>query len=75
MATKLEKVFDQSNWCRKFESQIPDHPTIVWREETSLQAQKFLRGKHEETTKVCRSLYLFTDSLGQALAIVEEAWD
>jgi hypothetical protein len=70
----LEKLFDSTPWERKFEHQIPESPTLVWREQENEQAKKYLNSHQEETTKICRSLWLFSDSLGQALAVVEGDW-
>lgn len=70
--TDLERLFDRTVWDRKFENQIPSAPLIVYREHEIAFAKRFLRGHREITRRVVRSLWLFSDSLGQGLAIQEE---
>lgn len=74
--TKLEKIFDDCKWERKFEGDIPREYNEVWREEEAAEAAKFLQGLPEEEEVDgewrVRSLHLSHDSLGQVLIFDEE---
>ena len=76
MKTSLETLFDRITWERKFEYEIPSSMiSRVFRKEDISAAVKYFSTHKEETQKQCRAVYLFDDSLGQALAVTQEVWE
>ncbi len=72
----LEEVFASLQWERKFESVWPPRGAVkVFREGQAAEAFEFFSSHEEETGEVVRSVYLFSDSLGQVLAVEENRWE
>jgi len=72
----LEILFDNIMWKRKFEHEIPGSMIVrVFREKDILEAKKYFNTHQEETKKLYRAAFLFTDSLGQCIAITAEEWE
>lgn len=73
--TELERVYASAEWDRKWSYVVPGGDIIqIFREASSDAAGRCLASMPDESDKYCRSLYLFNDSLGQALAVCEERW-
>ena len=76
MKTELEKIFDQTDWERKFEYKLPDRDIVyVWRESQAKDAKRKLSRLQEEVKKFYRCLWLGSDSIGQVLCMTEHEWD
>jgi len=76
--SKLESIFDNLSWERKFEHQVPDRNILfAFREKDADKATKKLTKLEEEDHQknVVRVAYLGSDSLGQVLCVTEEEWD
>jgi hypothetical protein len=76
--TRLERVFEETGWNRKFKYQSPKDGIVrMWREKEAADAQRWLgmNGMNgEKSEKATRSLWLGHDALGQFLAVVEWAF-
>ena len=72
--TRIEEIFEEINWERKFTHTVPRRFDQVWRESDADEARRTLRRLKGETNTRARCLYLFSDSLGQALAYNDEDW-
>lgn len=70
--TQLEQIFENTNWEYKEIHTVPRQFNEVWREADADEARETLAELAGETNEVTRSLFLFEDSLGQALAYDEE---
>ena len=76
---RLEKLFDNCDWDRKFEHHTPDRDIkYAWHlsdEKEVQEAEKILQTLQEEDSKYCRSLSLGSDSFGEVLVVTEEEWE
>lgn len=76
MVTRLEELFDATHWERKHEGIPPAVPLIqVFTEADADAAERCLASLPEDDGPRWRSLWLFDDSVGQALAISELTGD
>ena len=74
----LEDVWDWlegTEWDPQRFTQIPLADIIhVWRQKDAAKAKTYLRTHRQETLTVGRAVWLFSDSLGQAIAVTEGPW-
>ena len=69
--TELDRIFKECRWEGKFSHVIPDEIDHLFREEEAEKAEELLENLTEEDEQCFRRIYLFSDSLGQCLAIEE----
>ncbi|KJS10704.1 MAG: hypothetical protein VR67_17675 [Peptococcaceae bacterium BRH_c8a] len=71
----IEKVFKNCNWEKKLEVPCPDYDvTEVFRIGDGEKLQKYLEAHAENTSEVTRTLFLFNDSIGSGVAVIEQPW-
>ena len=77
--TRLEKLFDDCPWERKFHHKYPQgeirHAWHLYVPSEVEEAEAKLPRLKEETRRKCRGLFLANDSLGQVLIVTEESWE
>lgn len=71
----LDELFDSISWDRKFSHHVPSEFTELFRSDDLDEAIEYFAQNAEEDSDQVRAAYLFSDSLGQALAVNESDWD
>jgi hypothetical protein len=79
----IEEIWHAAKWERKLQgSGLPENIKYVWHsysvpsDSPRAVLTRLARGViKEETQKVCRCIFLGSDSLGRVLVVTEEPWE